>query len=82
MTDSNSCAESVPKWSRTYLTQKQLADFLSISERSLERQRSEGAGPRFHKAGRRVLYRWDDVEEWLAGRSFASTAAAKEAGIR
>ena len=60
-----------------WLTQDQLAARLDISVRSLERMRNAGTGPRFSKAGKRVLYRLIDVEEWLAEHSFCSTAEAK-----
>ena len=60
-----------------WLTQDQLAARLDISVRSLERMRNAGSGPRFSKAGKRVLYRLIDVEEWLAEHSFCSTAEAK-----
>jgi hypothetical protein len=60
-----------------YATPQKLAAATDLSERTLERMRSNGTGPRFAKAGRKVLYRWQDVEDWLAKRSFASTAEAK-----
>jgi hypothetical protein len=60
-----------------WVTQEQLADRLPISERTWERMRAEGTGPRFSKARKKVLYRLGDVEEWLGERSFHSTAAAK-----
>ena len=59
------------------LTQRALADRLEISERTLERMRAEGSGPRFSKAGRRVLYRLEDVEEWLETNNFSSTVEAR-----
>jgi predicted DNA-binding transcriptional regulator AlpA len=65
-----------------WLTQKALCAFLDVSERTLERMRADGNGPRFSKAGKRVLYRSSDVESWLAERSFASTAEAKLAAER
>jgi hypothetical protein len=65
-----------------WLTQDQLAARLDISVRSLERMRNAGTGPRFAKAGKRVLYRLIDVEEWLAEHSFCSTAEAKSFGRR
>ena len=43
----------------------QLADQLHISARTLEGWRHRGTGPRFVKAGRRVLYRKSAVERWL-----------------
>jgi predicted DNA-binding transcriptional regulator AlpA len=67
---------------RRYLTQTHLSKLLNLSPRTLERMRAEGTGPRFIKAGRRVLYQWEDVEAWLARRSFISTAEVKEEGIR
>ena len=60
-----------------WLLQRTLAEQLGLSERTLERMRAEGSGPRFSKAGRRVLYRLEDVEEWLETNSFASTVEAR-----
>jgi hypothetical protein len=76
-----------PTWYETpqaqrYLTQAHLSKLLNLSPRTLERMRAEGTGPRFIKAGRRVLYQWEHVEAWLETRSFISTAAVKEEGIR
>ena len=53
---------------------------LGISLRTLERMRMEGGGPKFAKAGRAVRYRDDWLDQWLEGRSFTSTSAAKAAG--
>jgi len=60
-----------------WVTQKQLAAHLQISERTLERMRSDGTGPRFAKVGRRVLYNLAAVAEWLSDQSFESTAEAR-----
>jgi excisionase family DNA binding protein len=56
------------------LPQGELAHFLNISQRTLERWRVEGTGPTFVKAGRRVLYRLEDVERWLADGARHSTS--------
>jgi predicted DNA-binding transcriptional regulator AlpA len=58
----------------TYLTQREAADILRISQRTLERHRLTGTGPKFMKAGRRVLYRPVDIEAWMAANTFRSTA--------
>ena len=58
---------------REYLRQQELAERLKLSVRSLERWRLEGKGPKFVRAGRRVLYRDTDVEEWLQAHTFGST---------
>jgi hypothetical protein len=63
----------------SWMNQQTLASITPISERTWERMRGEGTGPPFTKAGRKVLYRWGDVEDWLARRSFRSTAEAKRA---
>jgi len=67
---------------RRYVTESQLADELRNSRRTLQRMRADGSGPLFLKVGRKVIYRWDDVEAWLDTRSVGSTAEAKERGLR
>jgi len=57
------------------LTQVEAARLLQLSERTLERLRVSGAGPRFVKAGRSVRYREIDLEAWIAGRVVSSTSA-------
>ena len=72
---------------KEFLMTNEAADFLRLSARTLERMRVEGTGPRLHfcwtapptrkpaRASRAplVLYRQSDLEDWLAGYSFAST---------
>ena len=48
----------------SHLNQKQLAEYWGISERTLERWRSIGWGPRFIKIGVRVVYRMEDILEY------------------
>ena len=47
------------------LTQKEVAHQLGISQRTLERHRVIGTGPRFVRLGRLVRYRMSDLEEWI-----------------
>ena len=61
----------------TYLTQAESADFLRLSERTLERWRVEGNGPRFRRFGRRVVYAKSDLENWADGRCYQSTSASE-----
>jgi predicted DNA-binding transcriptional regulator AlpA len=56
------------------LSQRDAATMLGLSPRTLERFRCTGFGPRFHKIGRRVLYRSADVETWIASRVRTSTS--------
>ena len=67
----------MPRQPKRYITTPQAAKLLRISGRTLERRRAQGNGPRFHKAGKRVLYRIDEIEVWLAGNSFGSTSEYK-----
>lgn len=50
---------------RPILSAKQTAAFLDLAEVTLEIWRRKGTGPAFIKAGRRVLYRRSDIEQWL-----------------
>lgn len=46
--------------------QTELAKELGLSERSLERYRLQGNGPRYVRVGLRLIrYREEDVEAWL-----------------
>jgi predicted DNA-binding transcriptional regulator AlpA len=58
------------------LTQREAAGLLCLSERTLERLRVSGAGPRYVKAGRLVRYREGDLEAWINSRVVASTSEA------
>jgi hypothetical protein len=65
-----------------YLTANDTSASYHIPKRTLERMRRDGTGPRYVKAGRRILYRLNDIESWLAGRAFQTTAEARKAGVR
>ena len=57
------------------LTSNELAKALKVSDRLPENWRLQGTGPKFIRVGgRRVLYRWADVLDYLLGRSFTSTS--------
>jgi excisionase family DNA binding protein len=61
-----------------FMTQKQLAELLNVSERTIERWRVEGRGPKFVACGpRKRLYREADVAEWASAQTFGSTAEAR-----
>lgn len=59
-----------------YLTQEEAAQFTRLSPRTLERMRLTGTGPRYSKAGRRVIYSRRAIEKWLEGRTYKSTSDA------
>jgi hypothetical protein len=58
----------------TLLNQRQAADLLCLSERTLERWRVSGVGPAFVKLNRRVAYRETDLIEWINARVRHSTS--------
>ena len=50
------------------LDERSTAERTTLSVRMLQQLRRDGGGPPFAKVGRRVIYRWADVEAWLAAR--------------
>lgn len=60
----------------TLLTAAEAARMLRLSERSLERLRCQGFGPKFVKLKRRVLYDQKSLEDWIASRVVGSTSDA------
>ncbi|MYE59960.1 MAG: helix-turn-helix domain-containing protein [Alphaproteobacteria bacterium] len=67
-----------------YMTTRDVAAFLGLSPRTLDRYRVSGTGPGFHKFGNRVRYLRADVVAWAAERRCRSTSdagAAKDTGL-
>jgi len=60
------------------LTQSEAAELLRISERTLERLRVSGTGPKFIRIRHAIRYRQSDVEAWLASRVVGSTSEKRE----
>lgn len=50
------------------------ADYLGLSPSTLAKMRMTGAGPRYSKAGARILYRRQALEDWLAWCERRSTS--------
>ena len=48
-----------------------------LSAPTLWRMRRDGSGPPYLKAGRRVLYSAQGLEEWIAARMTSSGTAAR-----
>jgi hypothetical protein len=46
-------------------TPNEVANYLHTTVDALAQKRYLGNGPKFIKMGRKVLYRWSDVLEWL-----------------
>ena len=64
------------------LTASEAARLIRVKPQTLAVWRTAGTGPRYLRLGRgdrgRVLYRREDVEEWLAERVVSSTAEEHE----
>jgi hypothetical protein len=58
--------ELLGKPSAARLTQRSLADRWNVSEKTLERWRWAGKGPRYLKLGARVVYPLEEVERFEA----------------
>ena len=56
------------------LNSKKAAAFLGISERTLERLRTAGEGPKYVKFGMTVRYDPADILAWIKDRKRASTS--------
>lgn len=63
-----------------FLTEREVARRFSLTLSWLRSARSRGGGPRFAKLGRKVLYRLDDVEKYLAERVVSSTSEVAKNG--
>lgn len=60
------------------ITPLKVAELLSVSALTLRKWRWEGKGPKFIKAGRKVLYREQDIENWVTGQTRRSTSDTGE----
>jgi len=49
------------------VTPEEAAKMYGLSVGTLAHMRSRKRGPRYHKVGKKVLYRVEDLERWLFG---------------
>jgi len=59
-----------------FIDTPRLAALTGIAASTWTKRRLTGDGPPHLKVGRRVLYRWQDVETWLAAKARQSTSDA------
>lgn len=59
---------------QTYFTAREAAEYIRVSEKTLEKLRATGNGPRFSKLGRKVLYKTSDLEIFMDERTYKSTS--------
>jgi hypothetical protein len=58
----------------TLLTQREVAEVLRLSERTLERWRVAGIGPRFIRLNHSIRYRQQDLDAHVASNVVSSTS--------
>ena len=56
------------------LNTEQAAVRLGLSNSTLAKLRLYGGGPTFSKLGKRVVYRPEDLDDWIAANRFRSTS--------
>ena len=64
----------MPPADRKFLTTKEAADRVRLSESALEKKRVDGTGPVFVKLGKAVRYEVTALDEWIAAGRHRSTA--------
>jgi predicted DNA-binding transcriptional regulator AlpA len=64
----------MPPADRKFLTTKEAADRVRLSESALEKKRVNGTGPVFVKLGKSVRYELAALEAWIAAGRHKSTA--------
>ncbi|SKA40346.1 transcriptional regulator, AlpA family [Enhydrobacter aerosaccus] len=57
-----------------YLRTSEAARFLSLSDRTLEKHRTYGTGPKYRKIGGRVVYTVEDLQTWANQGTRSSTS--------
>ena len=63
------------------LTTEQAGEILKLSTRALEERRRRGTGPPYVRLGATtVRYLLSDLERWIEGRTYSSTADEAQAG--
>jgi predicted DNA-binding transcriptional regulator AlpA len=76
------CGSLEASTASTLLTPRQAAAYTGLAVATLQRQRTDGTGPKFIKIGkRRVGYRLVDLLAWLDSRVANSTADARVRGL-
>jgi predicted DNA-binding transcriptional regulator AlpA len=58
----------------TLLTGREAAAVLRLSERTMERHRTAGTGPRYIALGRAIRYRHRDLLDWIERGARRSTS--------
>lgn len=66
--------------SAEFLTDRETADLLRVTIRTMMRWRRSGNGPPYTRTGRRLLYSRREIEAWASKRTFTNRAAEAASG--
>ena len=61
------------------LRTSEAADYIGLSKSTLEKLRVTGGGPEYAALGRVVVYRFEDLDEWVSARKRRSTSDTETA---
>jgi predicted DNA-binding transcriptional regulator AlpA len=64
------------------LSEAETCALTGLADRTLQRKRLDGTGPKFVKLGRRILYRRRNVLAWIEANTYDSTSAVTVAAQR
>ena len=70
-----------PKYGAEYLNERQLAEHLNVSVRTLQGWRLKGGGVPYYKVGRLVRYSASEVKTWMSGLQCGHTSEAAAKGL-
>lgn len=79
MDDENERAARAKKGS-PFLNTAQAAFYIGLSQRTLEKMRLTGGGPKYRKHGRYVRYHIDELDDWSKRRSQHEKSDGEESG--
>ena len=65
---------TTPRTSSQRLNTNEAARYCGLAKATLDQLRTKGGGPPYYKLGRKVVYDTADLDHWLAGQKFTSTA--------
>lgn len=61
-----------------WMDTEEAAPYSKYAVSTFEKFRTYGGGPRFHKRGRKVLYKQSDLDAWLSEIAVLSTSELRE----
>ena len=71
-----SSEEAAPTTRAKYLNNREAAEYLGLSVRTMNRYRVTGDGPPYYRLGNRVRYVRAELDEWVTGSRRTSTSNA------